>query len=401
MKILFLTDNFPPEVNAPANRTFEHCRQWVMMGADVTVITCFPNFPGGKIYEGYRHKLFQREIIDGIKVIRLWTYISANKGIVRRSLDYLSFGVASFFVGLFASCDLIVATSPQFFTAVSAGLVSFVRRKKFVFEVRDLWPESIIGVDVMKENFIIKILSWIEKLLYKRAWKIVVVSEGFTESIMKFGINRNKVRCISNGIDRSIFSPHKKNEALLKQFNLAGKFIVGYMGTHGMAHKLDFILDSIKEIRDVAIHFLFIGEGAKKEELVKQAEELQLNNITFINNVPREEVPSYLSLLDIGLINLRRTAEFEKVIPSKLFELAAMEIPILLGVKGEAQKLLLKYNAGICFEPENKTDFISKLTELKNNLHLREEVRTGADALARDFDRNVLAQKMYQLLNEE
>jgi glycosyltransferase involved in cell wall biosynthesis len=149
------------------------------------------------------------------------------------------------------------------------------------------------------------------------------------------------------------------------------------------------------------MHFLFIGEGAKKEELRKQAEELGLTSITFINNVRREEVPAYLSLLDIGLINLRKTEEFEKVIPSKLFELSAMKIPILLGVKGEAQKLLMKYNAGVYFEPEDKNDFLSKLTELKNNLHLREEVRAGAAALAKDFDRSVLAQKMFQLLNEK
>ncbi|MBK5285216.1 MAG: glycosyltransferase WbuB, partial [Bacteroidia bacterium] len=144
MKILFLTDNFPPEVNAPANRTYEHCREWVKKGAEVTVITCFPNFPIGKIYEGYRNKFFNCEVIEGIKVIRVWTYITANKGIVRRSLDYFSFGIASFFFGLFKRCDVIVATSPQFFTAVSAGLLSLLRGKKFVFEVRDLWPESII-----------------------------------------------------------------------------------------------------------------------------------------------------------------------------------------------------------------------------------------------------------------
>ena len=193
MKILFLTDNFPPEVNAPASRTFEHCREWVKLGAEVTVITCFPNFPAGKIYSGYKHRLFQREIIDGIKVIRLWTYVAANKGIVRRSLDYLSFGIISFFVGLFSKCNVIVATSPQFFTAVSAAAISFLKRKKFVFEVRDLWPESIIGVDVMNENIIIRILEWIERLLYRGAWKIIVVSEAFTDAIVKMKIRRDKI----------------------------------------------------------------------------------------------------------------------------------------------------------------------------------------------------------------
>ncbi|HLG35907.1 MAG TPA: glycosyltransferase family 4 protein [Bacteroidia bacterium] len=401
MKILFLTDNFPPEVNAPANRTFEHCREWVKHGGEVTVVTCFPNFPGGKIYDGFRHKLFQRENIEGINVIRVWTYVSPNKGIVRRSLDYLSFGIASFIVGLFSSCNLIVATSPQFFTAVSAGAISVLRRKKFVFEVRDLWPESIIGVDVMKKNIVIHILSWIEKLLYQRAWRIIVVSEAFTDSIVARGVNRNKIHCISNGIDRNVFSPQKRNEVLVEKLKLENKFIVGYMGTHGMAHKLDFIINSISNINDNSLHFIFIGEGAKKEKLVMQAEKLELKNITFINNVSRDEVPAYLSLLDIGLINLRKSEAFEKVIPSKLFELAAMEIPVLLGVQGEAQKLLMKYNAGTCFEPENKDDFISKLMDLKNNSRLREEVKAGAALLAKDFNRKMLAQKMFELLRSK
>lgn len=397
MKILFLTDNFPPEVNAPASRTFEHCREWVKLGADVSVITCFPNFPAGKIYGGYRNKFFQKETIEGIKVVRVWTYISANKGIVRRSLDYLSFGVASFIAGLFFSCDIIIATSPQFFTAVSAGTLSFLKRKKFIFEVRDLWPESIMGVDVMKENFFIRFLSWIEKLLYRRAWKIVVVSEAFIPAIIDKGIDRKKIHYISNGISKNNFYPQDKNKSLLAKLDLEGKFITGYMGTHGMAHKLDFIIDCMGELENGNIHFLFIGEGAKKEALVKQAAELKLKNVTFINNVPREEVSAYLSLLDIGLIHLRKSEAFEKVIPSKLFELAAMRIPMLLGVKGEASRLLRKYNAGVCFEPENKNDFISKFLDLKNNFRLREEVKAGEAALAKDFDREALAQKMFEL----
>jgi glycosyltransferase involved in cell wall biosynthesis len=397
MKILFLTDNFPPEVNAPATRTFEHCREWVKQGADVTVITCFPNFPGGKIYKGYTNKLFQKENIEGIKVIRLWTYISANKGIVRRSLDYLSFGVVSFFVGLFSSFDIIVATSPQFFTVVAAGLISFLKGKKFIFEVRDLWPESIVGVDVMRENFFIRFLSWIEKLLYRKAWKIVVVSEGFIPTIVNMGIDASKIHCISNGISKNNFYPQEKNKILLTKLNLEGKFIVGYMGTHGMAHRLDFIINCISELKDNSIHFLFIGEGAKKEDLMKQAIELKLKNVTFVNNVSRTEVSSYLSLLDIGLIHLRKSDAFEKVIPSKIFELAAMQIPMLLGVRGEASRLLMKYNAGVCFEPENENDFISKLLELKNNSSLRKQIKEGEALLAKDFDRETLAHKMFQL----
>jgi glycosyltransferase involved in cell wall biosynthesis len=214
------------------------------------------------------------------------------------------------------------------------------------------------------------------------------------------GIDRNKIFFISNGINLNIFSPRAKNRPLLEKLKLENKFIVGYMGTHGMAHKLDFILDCISEIKDDTIQFLFIGEGAKKDDLLKQALEHRLKNITFVNNVPRSEVPDYLSLFDIGLINLRKSEAFEKVIPSKIFELAAMRVPMLVGVKGESQKLLAKYNAGICFEPENKNDFISKLKMLKQNLKLREDIKVGAALLAKDFSREKLADDMFKLITE-
>lgn len=158
-EITFLSDNFPPEVNAPANRTYEHCREWVRSGVEVTVITCAPNFPKGRVYEGYKNKLYQTEIIDGIKVIRVWSYITANEGFVKRILDYISFAVASFIAGLFVKTDLIVATSPQFFTALSGWLLSIFKRKKWIFEVRDLWPESIMAVGAMKRNMAIRFLN--------------------------------------------------------------------------------------------------------------------------------------------------------------------------------------------------------------------------------------------------
>ena len=170
MRILFLTDNFPPEVNAPATRTYEHCREWVKSGVAVTVITCAPNFPKGKVFQGYKNKLYQKEIIDGIRIIRVWSYMAANKGLIKRTLDYISFAVMAFFAGLPIKCDIIVGTSPQFFTAISSRFLSFFKRKPWVMEVRDLWPESIVAVGALKKDSrIYKFLKWIEKSLYKSA----------------------------------------------------------------------------------------------------------------------------------------------------------------------------------------------------------------------------------------
>lgn len=183
MKILFLTDNFPPEVNAPATRTYEHCKEWVKQGEEVTVITCTPNFPQGKVYTGYRNRLYQKEIMDGIRVIRIWSYITANEGFLKRTLDYISFSVTSFFAGLFQQADIIIATSPQFFTALSGRTLSFWKRKPWIMEVRDLWPESIKTVGAMKENPIIRFLEWEEKRCYRSAQKIVVVTDSFKKRL--------------------------------------------------------------------------------------------------------------------------------------------------------------------------------------------------------------------------
>lgn len=396
MKILFLSDNFPPEVNAPATRTYEHCKQWVKLGADVTVITCAPNFPKGKVFEGYKNKLFQKEVVDGIKVIRVWTYISANEGFIKRIIDYLSFMFSSFIVGLFIKTDIIVATSPQFFTVISGRWLAFWKRKKWVMEVRDLWPESIKAVGAMDTGFAIRFFEYLERRMYKSAYKIVVVTDSFKETlVVKHNIDMAKIAVIKNGVNDDLFFPSNKNIDLLKSLNLNNKFIVGYIGTHGLAHGLDFILKSAKKITDNNIHFLFLGDGAKREELLKLKETLQLINVTMIASVKKNEVSNYISILDVALVNLKKSDTFKHVLPSKIFELCAMEKPILLGVEGEAKKLIESYNVGIAFEPENIEDFINKLQVIKSEVFHNKNF----NRLKNDFNRKNLAQKMLDFIN--
>lgn len=395
MRILFLTDNFPPEVNAPANRTYEHCREWVKQGVGVTVITGAPNFPKGKVYDGYKNKLFQVEYIDGIKVIRVWTYITANEGFIKRILDYISFSITSFLFGLFQKGDIIVATSPQFFTALSGRWLSFFKRKPWVFEVRDLWPESIVAVGAMKKNRIIRFFEWLEKRLYKSADQIVVVTDAFREIISNRGIDKNKIFIHKNGANLELFQPQEKKQELLAKLGLENKRIFAYIGTHGMAHGLTFILESIAEIQKThpGYHFLFIGDGAEKSKLLELNKSLKLNNTTFLESVGKGEVVDYLSCIDIALVNLRKRDTFLTVIPSKIFESAAMLKPILLGVEGEAKGIIENYQAGLCFEPENKEDFLAKMNEIiqEENYEIYQD---GCKKLAEDFDRKKIAAAM-------
>lgn len=401
MKILFLTDNFPPEVNAPATRTYEHCREWIRQGAEVTVITCVPNFPQGKVYKGYKNKLYQQEMMDGIHVIRVWSYITANEGFIKRTLDYISFSVTSFLAGLFQQADIIIATSPQFFTALSGRTLSFWKRKPWIMEVRDLWPESIKTVGAMKDNPIIRYFEWEEKKCYHSADKIVVVTDSFKKKLEEKNITPGKIEVIKNGVDLARFSPVGKEEKLLEELNLKGKKIIGYIGTHGMAHKLDFILQCAAKMEgENNYHFLFIGAGAEKKNLLKLKEQLKIKNVTMLDPVSKEEVKRYISILDIALINLRKSDLFTTVIPSKIFENAGMEIPILMGVNGEARQIVESYQAGLCFEPESEEDFNRKLHLLLSDPVLYEQCKVGCRKLAHDFDRERLAKRMLNIIKE-
>jgi glycosyltransferase involved in cell wall biosynthesis len=401
MKILFLTDNFPPEVNAPATRTYEHCKEWVKKGVEVTVITSAPNFPQGIVYEGYKNKLFQKEYVDDIKVIRVWSYIAANKGFLKRTLDFISFSLSAFIVGLFIKTDIIIATSPQFFTAIAGRKLGFWRRIPWVMEVRDLWPESIKNVDAVKDNLIIRILEREELKCYKKAKAIVTVTDTFKEVIIDKGISKDKFEVVKNGANLELYQPKEKNDSIIDELNLKGKFILGYIGTHGMAHKLDFILNTAKNITDSRIHFLFIGDGAEKKSVVELSEKLNLKNTTFLEPVKKQEVVDYISVIDVALIPLKKSELFKTVIPSKIFESAAMQKPILLGVDGESRGIIEKYNAGLYFEPENESDLIEKLGRLSNDSVLYNELQKGCSKLAKDFDRKLLANKMLNFLQKQ
>ena len=396
MKILFLTDNFPPEVNAPATRTLEHCREWVKAGHDVTVITCHPNYPIGKVYDGYRNCWKKKEVVEGIKVIRVWTYITSNKGFFKRILDYISFSFTSFFAGLFLKCDVIVATSPQFFTALSGRTLHFFKRKPWIMEVRDLWPDSIKSVGAMKEGMVLRYFSKEEKWCYKSANRIVVVTDTFKKVISEKGIPAEKISVVKNGANLELFKPRGKSPELVEKYGLDGKVVLGYVGTIGMAHKLDFLIDCVKGLPGCKL--MILGAGAEKEALVEKVANEKIDNVFFVDPVSKDKVADYVALQDLALVNLRRDPLFTTVIPSKIFETSAMHIPIMLGVDGEARSLVEKYGAGLFYEPEDKEDFLAKLNRLISDRELYATCQEGCDRLAKDFDRKRLAQDMLEAI---
>lgn len=398
MKILFLSDNFPPEVNAPATRTLEHCKEWVKAGHEVTVITCHPNYPIGKVYSGYKNCWKSVEEVEGIKVIRVWTYIASNKGFAKRILDYISFSITSFFAGLFLKCDIIVATSPQFFTALSGRTLHFFKRKPWIMEVRDLWPDSIKSVGAMKDGIVLRYFSKEELWCYRSAKQIVVVTDTFKEVISGRGIPASKISVIKNGANLNLFTPREKPAHLVEKYGMAGKTVLGYVGTIGMAHKIDFLIDCVKELPHCIL--MIMGDGAEKEAMIEKVKKENVTNVVFIDSVSKEQVPDYVALQDLALVNLRRDPLFTTVIPSKIFETSAMHIPIMLGVDGEARKLVEQYGAGLYYEPENKADFLEKLNIILSSKQKYEECQAGCDKLAKAFDRKKLAQEMLEIICE-
>ena len=394
MHLLFLTDNFPPEVNAPASRTFEHCREWVRKGHRVTVITCAPNFPKGKVFDGYQNKAFQTETVEGIEVIRVWSYITANEGFVRRILDYLSF-MASAIVASprVRGVDLVIGTSPQFFTAVAAYVVSRMKRIPYVFELRDLWPESIKAVGAMKESFAIRMLERLEMFLYRKAARIVSVTESFKQVLMRRGIEGTKIEVVTNGVDVSQFKPRPK-------LGLEGKFVAGYIGTHGMAHALETLLQAADRLRGQNFAFIFLGDGARKQTLREMADQMKLDNVVFIDSVPKADVPKYWSLLDVSIIHLRKTELFTTVIPSKLFECMGMGIPVLHGVEGESADIVRREQVGIPFEPEGVDQLCEALQSLKSDPARLARFREQCLRAAGNYDRTYLALRMLKVLED-
>ena len=399
MHILFLTDNFPPEVNAPASRTFEHCREWVRAGHRVTVITCAPNFPKGKVFDGYRNALWQTEEMAGIRVIRVWTYITANEGFVRRILDYQSFMVAATIAAPFVrDVDVVLGTSPQFFTACAAYVVSRLKRIPFVFELRDLWPESIRAVGAMGDSRLLDALERVELFLYREAARIVSVTQSFRHKLIGRGIEADKIVVVTNGVDTRRFQPQPRDEALEAQLGLQGKFIAGYIGTHGLAHGLETLLEAARRLRDDAegrdVRLLMLGDGANKRKLVAQAKAMRLDNVLFVDSVPKEQVVRYWSLLDVSIIHLKKTDLFTTVIPSKLFECMGMGIPVLHGVAGESAAIVEREGCGQAFEPENVDALCEGLLALKSEHGLRERYRQNGLAAAGRYDRRELALAM-------
>ena len=402
MHILFLCHYFPPEVNAPASRTYENAKRWVRAGHKVTVLTCHPSHPGGVIYPGYRNAVHAWEEIDGIQVLRVGTYLSANKGFVRRTANYISFMISAMLqCWRVKDVDLVVSTSPQFFCGMGGYFVSRFKRRPWVLEIRDLWPESIIAVGAITNRRVIRMLEGIESFLYRKADHIVSLTNAFKRHIMARGIPAEKISIVTNGADLERYVPGERMNEVRKELGLGENvFLASYIGTHGMAHGLGAVLRAAKRLQgEPGIRFLLVGDGAEREKLLRDKDKQGLDNVIMLGQQPKERMPLFLAATDACMVLLIKSELFKTVLPSKIFEAMAMGRPIVLGVDGESRELIEAGGCGLCIEPENDEDLASAILKLAKNPQLAKELgEKGKSHVASRFDREILAKEYLEIL---
>ena len=401
MKILFVTHYFPPEVNAPANRTHEHCRRWVQDGHQVTIITGVPNHPRGRVFDGYQNRWFQEEEIDGIRVLRTWMYLTPNSGFAKRVANYLLFALTATLASFRAERpDVVIATSPQFFVGVAGAIIARLKRRPFVLEIRDLWPKSIVELGQLGPGLVLSTLEALEKWLYHSAAGVVVNTRTFREHILERGVAARDIELIYNGIDPKLFAPRPKNEALLARHGLDGFFTVAYVGTLGLAHGLTLLVDVAERLaarRD--LRFVLIGDGADRAKLEADIAARGLDNVVMLGLQPREAMPEWIASIDLLLVMLRDLPVFETVIPSKIFEFLAQERPVVLAARGEIRRMMEEADGALVIDPEVADQMVESIERVMDDpTEAKRRAAAGRRWVEQGYLRDDLARRMATFL---
>lgn len=399
MHIVFFSHYFPPEVNAPASRTFEHCRRWVDAGHQVTVVTCAPNCPTGIVFDGYKNSWRSEETQSGIRVIRVWSFLSANKGFFGRIANFVSYMLTATWAALWLrKVDVAVATSPQFFCGWAGVLCHWIRRWPFVLEIRDIWPESIVAVGAMKKSLTIRVLEFLERRMYAAANYIITVGNGYRDQLLERNVPASKIAVIPNGVELQKFKPRAADDDLRAKWNGADKFVCAYIGTIGMAHGLEVVVKAAEQLRDSGRHdvqFWIVGDGAERAALEAQINERKLTNVLFTGMIAKDQVDVVLASCDACLVHLRGTELFGTVIPSKVFETMAMNVPIIMGVRGQAQDIVMAGGGGVAMTPDDPQSLIDGINTIAAN---SARYRHGRGHVTQNFDRGILASRMLTAL---
>lgn len=392
MKIVYITQHFPPEIGAAQGRAYDMSSNLSKLGHDLHVLTTFPNSQP-------INKVFEKEKVNNLTVYRSFRIRDTKTSTIRRLANYLSFMLSTCLSGVFVTKpDIVYATSPQLFQGVTGYFLSRVHRAKFVFEIRDLWVDFAELLGQLKNKKLLNLARKLEKFLYKKADHIIVVTHGYKKRLIDLGIKEDKITVIPNGVNPSSLNQLVTNHtnSVKQQYAIEDKFLVLYAGNIGAAQGLDTIISAAEQLKhDPSIVFMFIGGGVEKQTLMERARNLQLSNVLFIDSKKKEELASYYDAADIGIVSLKKHPLFEITIPSKVFDYMSMSIPVLIGVDGEAREIVEKHHAGFYFEPENPTDFIRSLKYAQNNPDVLKEIELNVKhELLQSFNRETQAKEL-------
>jgi len=396
--ILFISRYYLPEKAAAAVCVSETAQRLVALGHQVTVLTTVPNYPTGIVPSAYRGKVLQEEMLDGVRVVRVWCYLSANKGFLRRILAQLSFGFTAPLLGgkAIGRPDIIVVGSPPLFNVIGARILARWKRSLLVFWVADLWPESAIQLGALKNPMLIRFSEWLEWSTYQRASLIWVVTEGMRNRLRERGLNAERLFLLHNGVDTTRFCPLPQAEARQK-LGWDDQFTVVYAGTHGLSHGLANILDAAERLQDSTdIRFVLAGDGAEKSTLVHEAQRRGLKNVRFLDPFPHDQVPQLLAAADVCLAHTRKLQLFQGMLPIKMYEAMACGRPLVLALNGEAARLAVEEaHAAVHVEPENPQALVAAILHL---YHHREEARVlgenGRRYVKQHFDYDILTENL-------
>ncbi|MFA7082205.1 MAG: glycosyltransferase family 4 protein [Bacteroidales bacterium] len=408
MKLIILTQYFPPEVGAPQNRLYELALRLKSKGIDITVLTAMPNYPQMVVHKEYKGKCYKYEEIQGLKVHRSWIYVSKSKSIIPRLLNYFSFVFSSLFFGLFKlkKHDILLVESPPLFLGITAYLLSRAKKAKMIFNVSDLWPESAEKLEIINNKTMLSMATKLEEFCYRKSALITGQTQGIVRNIKTRFPNKH-VYWLKNGVDIKFYDVNKSSKEENAWRKAKGysdnDFILFYGGIIGHAQGLEIILNAAKNLEHKTdIKFVMLGSGPEKQRLVALKEELNLKNLVFYDAVPKAKMQEIITDINATIVPLKRLDLFKGAIPSKIFENLALKKPIILGLEGEAKELFIdEGNCGLAFEPENTEDLIKQILVLYNNPELSKQFgENGLIYASENFNRDMIAEELYEELKK-
>jgi len=396
LSVLYLAQQFEPEMGAASVRASEFARNWGAAGIDVRILTGFPSYLSEKISPGYRNRLVSREKKEGYEIIRTFTLTYKKDSILKRLISQWLYALISALVGIFSPrCDVVIATSPPFTALFTGYLISRAKGCKLVTEIRDLFPASAEAFGVLRNRTLIRMLTRLEVFIYKRSARVVGVTKGIVEDIRGRQLKGVRVALVTNGVNTASFRKTEAGLEIRKQYGVESSFVVMYTGIFGRAQNLEVLMNTAEVLKTRSdIVFILVGEGVEKSKLLAMKEAKALENVLFIGGQSASRIPHYLSAADAGFTSRRNVEITRGALPVKMFEYMACELPVIFNGAGEAEEVLKEAGAGIVVTTGRPQDLKDAVVTLADHPEMRRDMgKKGRVHVERFFSRKRLARE--------